>query len=173
MNKAEERLAAAEAARNEASKRLQLLKASSNACEAEVKSLEESVVYWRGYHTACVRALDDDPDPLFAGAIALLKREWEKLQPGRYQTMLEDEVDASWYGALQHAIDVLKKATGPVTVPVPAPGVDRGLYILLDQLRTAIGEFREKMNRPRLQKDIDELDRMASMANRAVGMVIK
>jgi len=170
MNKAEERLAAAEVARNDSLKRLQMLKASSNACETEVKSLEESVVYWRGYHTACVRALDDEPG--LNGAIALLQHEWDKSQPSRYQTLIEVDEDAAWFTGLQHAIDVLKAADYS-KLPQDAKVVDRNLYLLLDQLRTGIAEFREKMNRPRLQKDIDELECLASMANRAVGMVIK
>jgi len=54
----------------------------------------------------------------------------------------------------------------------PPEEIDQRLYLLLDQLRTDIGAFRDNMQRPRLQNDIDELDRIAGIANRAVGIVI-
>jgi hypothetical protein len=52
------------------------------------------------------------------------------------------------------------------------PQVNQQLYFLLDQLRTDIGKFSENLQKPRLQNDVDELERLAAMANRAVGIVI-
>ena len=54
----------------------------------------------------------------------------------------------------------------------PPEEIDQRLYALLDQLRTDIGAFRDNMQGPRLQNDVDKLDRMTGMANRAVGIVI-
>ena len=70
-------------------------------------------------------------------------------------------------------IDGVEYVPMPQAKPTAAPQFPyKGLYLLLDQLRTAICEFRDNAERPRLQSSVDELDRMAGMANRAVGIVI-
>lgn len=50
--------------------------------------------------------------------------------------------------------------------------VDERLYDVLEQLRTDIGNFRDHMMSIVLHKDIDELDRMWAMTNRAIGILI-
>lgn len=57
--------------------------------------------------------------------------------------------------------------------PKAQPQVDARLYDILDRLRTDISQFRDSMQRPRLQSDVDELDRMAATVNHAIGILIR
>lgn len=44
-----------------------------------------------------------------SAAIAILESEWQEMQPGRYQTMWEDEEDAAWMNGFRHAIEFLRE----------------------------------------------------------------
>jgi hypothetical protein len=43
-------------------------------------------------------------------AIDILRREWDRLQPSRYKTLVEDETDAAWMMGFGHAIEILREA---------------------------------------------------------------